>query len=80
MENYPISVCVGSSCFELGNSNKEAFINKIIAIKRRWNDIELKGELCHDACVQRLITTIGSKIYSALATLSLKEIFIKKQY
>jgi len=78
MKKCSISVCMESICFTCGNREEMAFIKKIIVEKRWEDDIELKGELCHGDCVQGQIVTIGGKIYSALATLSLKEIPMEK--
>lgn len=74
---HVITVCMGSSCFNRGNSTNTQIIQRFITENNLTDSVKLSGHLCENECKNGPNITIDDKLYSFVSEEKLEEILYK---
>lgn len=73
-----ITVCMGSSCFDKGNSSNAEYIIRFIDEHSLQDKIEVSGCLCGNACALGPNIRINNKLISGISEQAVVDIIVKE--
>lgn len=73
-----ITVCMGSSCFDKGNSSNAEYIIRFIEEHNLQEKIEVSGCLCRNACTLGPNIRGNNKLISGISEQAIVDIIVKE--